>query len=330
MRQYNDTMIISVCISTYKRPEYLRLLLEEINDQEAPEGCRLVVIIIDNDPNRSSENIVNSYNYGYRHSLVYDVENRRGIPFSRNKAVGLADENSEFIIFIDDDSYPGAYWIKKLIEIQMRFDCDLVEGIVIPVYNDKTPSWVLCGDFFSMPHYKSLFDGEELPMAAVITNNLMIRYSMLRRLEGPFDETMALTGASDSELGLRLHLLGCKMIFTNKAKVYEHIPQERTTLRWILQRGFRTGNTFWKLSPVKDYKNFIKVLGLGIARLIFGIVLLVPSLFASLFLGIQYFYKILRAIARGCGIITGLFGFKYQEYRSSYTFNKAITAESQL
>lgn len=321
-------MTISVCISTFKRPDYLAILLKGINEQELPEGVSLKVIVVDNDADkRSSEVVGEEIRPEFVHQLVYDVEQRRGIPFNRNKAFSLADTASEFVIFIDDDEYPEKDWIKQLLRMQQQSQADLVEGIVFPEFTEQTPKWVVKSNFLLIPHYNQLSDGEKLPHDAVMTNNLLVRYSLMKQLNGPFDEAMGLIGCDDSALGFNLDKLGCKMIFTNKAIVHEHVPLQRTTFKWLMQRGYRTANTIWLLNPDKTAFNFLKLLVTGIIRVLAGVVLLLPALIVSLFAGIHIFYKVIRIIVRGTGMLTGMFGMRYEEYKIAYTFNKPAAVQ---
>lgn len=323
-------MIISVCISTFKRPQYLSILLKGINEQELPDNCKLKIIVVDNDPGGSSKSVVDEALSSFVHELVYDIESRRGIPFSRNKAFSLANPNSEFVIFVDDDEYPEKDWIKQLLAMQQQTNADLVEGIVFPELNPNTPSWVIKGNFFLLPHYNALSNGQELPFDAVMTNNLLVKYELLKKLDGPFNEEMGLIGCDDSALGINLHKIGCKMVFTNTAIVHEHIPEERTTFKWIMQRGYRTANTIWLLNPDKNFFGMIKLFVIGLLRVILGIILLIPVYIISLFAGMRYFYKVIRIIVRGVGIMAGIMGFHYEEYNASYTFNKTTAAEANV
>jgi hypothetical protein len=40
---------------------------------------------------------------------------------------------------------------------------------------------------------------------------------------------------------------GCKLVWCNTAKVFEHVPPERTTLLWLFKRFFRNGNITYQL-----------------------------------------------------------------------------------
>ena len=312
-------MFISICISTYKRPHYLKNLLEKINDLNIPVNVQVAVNIADNDLNKSGEKVVEEVRSYMKFSIAYEVETTKGISYSRNKTVSMVDSRTDFIAFIDDDEYPDKDWLYNLIQIQELTNADLVEGIAIMDFVEKPPKWVLDSEVLLIPHYKKLSDGQDLPFNAVITNNLLVRYSLISKLDGPFDVKLALTGGEDTDLGIRLHEIGCKMVFTNRAVVYEFVPPERTSFKWIMQRGYSSANALWRLHKDKNLVSFITFFVKGILRILLAFILIIPSLFISLFLGYHYFFKIIRIFVRGVAILADMLGFHYQEYKHSYT-----------
>jgi len=316
-----DQLKISVCICTCKRVHYLKVLLDHVNKLEVPANVSVKLIVVDNDPAKSGEPVINDVKEYIKFPLLYDFESQRGIPFTRNKAVSLVEADTDFVVFIDDDEYPDRLWLKELIKIQKQTNADLVQGPSIPQYVQTPPKWVEKGGFHTFDLY-NLNEGDKQPHNMVATNNLLVRYSKLKQLDGPFDEKLGLIGCDDTDLGLNLHELGCKMIYTNKALVYEFIPVERTTVKWLMQRNYRSANTFWLLCRKKNIFNFSKLMIGAIARMLIGIVLLIPTFILSPLVGLQYYYKMMRLIVRGYAVINGLFGFYYEEYKVAYTYNK--------
>jgi succinoglycan biosynthesis protein ExoM len=310
---------VTICIATCKRNQYLTLLLDKIKVLNNSGNVLIHVVVVDNDPGKGAELLVSGVQKNYPFQLVYGFEKQRGIPFTRNKAVGLAEKDTDFIAFIDDDEYPDQDWLHKLVEAQSETNADLVQGPSLPIFDNNTPKWIIKGGFFRFAHY-ALNTGDKLPDHVVATNNLLVRYKTLMRLDGPFDETMGLVGCDDTALGLNLAKIGCKMVFTNKALAYEHVPISRTKLKWILQRIYRDGSTVWLLNPQKNAYSFFKT-GVGaLIRIFTGIILAIPALVIALFLGFHFFVKTLKLMVRGAGIITGLFGKSYEEYKHAYTF----------
>jgi succinoglycan biosynthesis protein ExoM len=314
----NGRIKVTICIATCKRNQYLTVLLDKIKLLHNPGNVLINVVVADNDPQKGAEQLIIEIKKHYPFQLVYGFEKNRGISFARNKAVSLAEKDTDFIVFIDDDEYPDADWLNKLLEAQSETNADLVQGPFVSIFDEDTPQWIIKGSFFKFAHY-NLNTGDKLPDNAVATNNLLVRYNTLMLLEGPFDENMSLVGGEDTALGLNLGKLGCKMIFANKALVYEHVPESRTKLKWILQRIYRDGNTVWLLTLNKNIYTFLKILAGALVRIFFGVILLIPSLIISAFSSFHYFVKTVRLIVRGAGMIAGLLGKNYEEYKHAYT-----------
>ena len=54
-------MICSVCIATYKRPQLLRNLLDSLYAQNLPANVNLQLIVVDNDKDKSAQEIAGEY-----------------------------------------------------------------------------------------------------------------------------------------------------------------------------------------------------------------------------------------------------------------------------
>src|SRR5690554_6073940 len=108
-------MKVGICIGTYKRPNGLRRLLSKINELEFLnefKNLEVIIIVVDNDAQKSSLKVVNSLKDQLKWPLIYDIEPKRGIPCVRNKAVKIAIKNHvDYIVFIDDDEVPEKYWL---------------------------------------------------------------------------------------------------------------------------------------------------------------------------------------------------------------------------
>jgi succinoglycan biosynthesis protein ExoM len=304
-------MLVTVCVITYARPQKLQRLLERLNQltfskNEIPS---LEVIVVDNDDLGSAQLVCSSLNPDFQWVLKYSIEPLRGIPYARNHAVACASKNADFIAFIDDDEVPESSWLDELLIVQSEYDADVVTGPVLPYFEEPdVPNWVVEGKFFDLPRYPT---GHLLQVA--FTNNVLVRGEIFRRFLRPFDERFALTGGEDSHFFMRLYRQGCKIVWANEAKVCEWIPKNRTTMKWILLRGYRCWGTHsWcerELSPSLKVQAIRVVKGIGL--IVWGLLLLIPALLGKR----QLLIKTLLYIFRGAGTFSGLVGWQYQEYR---------------
>ena len=72
----------------------------------------------------------------------------------------------------------------------------------------------------------------------------MVKSSLLRTVDGPFEEPYGITGGEDTKLFGLLRKNGAKYINSYEAVTYEYVPRERTKIRWLILRAFKYGNHF--------------------------------------------------------------------------------------
>lgn len=304
---------VAVCAITYKRPIGLRRLLEGLNALtfRAAEPV-LRCIIVDNDPEGSARATVEAIRAEFRWGLEFAVEPRRGIPFARNAALRTAMPDAEWIAFIDDDEQPRPDWLDELLRVAAAYEADVVTGPVEPRFESAVPDWVVKGAFFARAVRPS---GCRLDRSA--TNNVVFRAEILKGMRPWFDERMALTGGSDIRFFRRMHRRGHRIVWADDAIVYEWVPSSRTTAKWIYQRAFRYGTTTSLTERVlrPAVQSVPLILALAAYKLLKGAVFLVP---ATCFRGRAGVVKYIRLMCYGAGMLNGLVGRTYEEYRTTH------------
>lgn len=303
-------MRVAVCIITCQRSEGLKRLLVGLDRLEFKlcEQPYLEIIVVDNDGNGFAQQLCQQICSQIQWTLRYCVEPRRGIPFARNKAISCAGENFDFIAFIDDDEVPQPSWLDQLLQVQSLYSADVVAGPVLPYFNESVPNWILKGKFFERCRYDT---GHLLEGSA--TNNVLISKEILQKLQPCFDERLALSGGSDWHFFRRVYLAGYKMVWANDALVSEWIPASRANLVWLLKRNYRLGITesFCEIDLNPSLLVRATCIFKGIRRIIKG-TLFIPI---SLIWGKHEVFQTLRYIYHSVGMLVGITGKKYQEYR---------------
>src|SRR2546426_506134 len=109
-----NTSHISVCICTYKRPQLLKRLLEELAKQDPAGKFTYSIMVADNDHTQSAKPLVSEFAAISPVPIKYCVEPEQNIARVRNKAIAGAD--GDFIAFIDDDEFPTRGWLHSLFE----------------------------------------------------------------------------------------------------------------------------------------------------------------------------------------------------------------------
>lgn len=300
---------VAVCIPACKRPQSLRLLLQSLSKLQFNKilSLNLIVVVVDNDFSGSSKTVTGHYASCLQ--LIYAIEPVQNISLARNKAVAIAREaGCEYIAFVDDDEFVDPFWLDELLSTQEKYAADLVIGPVIPVFPGGVPDWIIKGGFFNRKRYTT---GEKIRWGS--TGNVLIKCELLDRLDIQFDHKFGLTGGEDTHFFERLYRLGAKMIWSDEAVIRENIPLSRANIRWLLRRSHFGGNTLAltekDLAPSKNWAIFRFLKGIG--RILQGCMLLLPSLL----FGRTSAVKSLSCIARGAGMLTGIFGLKFEEYK---------------
>jgi GT2 family glycosyltransferase len=298
---------IAVCIPTYKRPEGLRRLLAALATQKPVPNCQITIVVVDNEGSPQAKAVCDQF---ASYPLRYCCELRRGLSHVRNKAVEVAAGFADALVFIDDDEVPTPTWLKHLAACQQAYGSDAVAGPVIPHFMSDVPQWIRAGRFFERPRYAT---GAVLPETR--TGNVLIRMEVFDRI-GLFDDRFALTGGEDTDFFVRLNESGGLISWADEAIVYEWVPATRTTLKYILQREYRRGNSF--ASGICSSHSTVKTLccvARGVFRGTKGLCLLV----AALTRGRPEAVDALERVCNGAGIITGASGMRYEQYRTVHT-----------
>lgn len=105
----------TLAIPTYNRAKYLPLILERLRSQVDVENLSWEIIIIDNNSNDNTAEVIRSYqaNWNINCSLNYFLEREQGITFARLRAVREA--KGQLIAFLDDDNLPAPNWVKEAV-----------------------------------------------------------------------------------------------------------------------------------------------------------------------------------------------------------------------
>ncbi len=305
-------MRIAVCALTFRRPVGLQRLLDALIHTETPAGSTVCVIIVDNDAKQSGRSIVDDMGRHAGLEIEYYCQPAQNISLARNTAVEAArDWNADVVCFIDDDEWPNREWLRSLVSVQQRTGADVVTGPVLPVFDVPPPTWVLDGGFFDRPMYD---DASELGYAT--TSNVLIRTACLVDEPGPFDPSFGLSGGEDTHLFARLRRRGCRIVWSQGAVVSESIPETRVDQRWILTREFRRGQTLSLTLRALDPSaaRYLRRIINGFFHIVVG----VTTTVIGLPFGRARRVTGLKRTVFGAGMISGLTGRRYEEYRVTH------------
>src|SRR4029077_5961344 len=207
------TPTVSICIPTYQRNERLRLLLDDLLQQSRlPDQ----VVVVDNHSGSGAKPIVEAYKARAPFPVVYDVQPQPNIALTRNRTVELA--TGEWMAFIDDDERAPKEWLQELLRAVEVLRADGVLAPVEPQVPATAPAWIRRGSFYDFAHQP---EGAEVPYECMRFGNVLLRGDLLRGEPGPFDPGHELMAGEDTDLLVRLARKGARIVWSEKAPVYE-------------------------------------------------------------------------------------------------------------
>jgi succinoglycan biosynthesis protein ExoM len=241
---------ICVCICTYKRPDMLLRLLNDLKKQETQDQFTYSIVVADNDAARSAESAVAEFATSSAIPIRYCVEPRQNISLARNKVTENAD--GEFVALIDDDEFPRGDWLLNLLLACRRFDVDGVLGPVLPYFDQQPPAWVVRGKFYE---HATEPTGTTVEWQMARTGNVLLRRAIFDGAEPPFRPEFR--GGEDQDFFRRMIEEGHKFVWCNEAVAYEVVPPARWRRKYLLQKALLRG-TIARLQPTCGPLNMAK------------------------------------------------------------------------
>ncbi len=226
---------ISVCICTYRRPELLQGLLENLKNQVTDDLFAYSIVVVDNDRQRSAEPVVSHFAASALIPILYCMEPEQNIPKARNRAV--ANASGDYVAFIDDDEFPTETWLLTLYEACQRYEADGVLGPVNPHFDEEPPKWIRLGKYWQRTAYPTgtIIDGRNGR-----TGNVLLKREVFPAGEEPFRPEFR-TG-EDKDFFTRMIEAGRTFVWCQEAVVYETVPPARWKRSFILKRSLLQGS----------------------------------------------------------------------------------------
>ena len=165
-----------------------------------------------------------------KYTLVVCSENN--IATGRNTVLDSAEH--AFVAFLDDDEFPTIHWLTNLVDAMRKYRCAVVAGPAFPIYLFSTPEWVRQVDLHGA---RGKTTGQRLRRSA--TANVLIDTEQSGQER--FDPEYGHTGGEDSDFFLRLTAKGLTLIWCNDAAVYEYIPKQKCTSKYMIKRSILHG-----------------------------------------------------------------------------------------
>lgn len=297
---------VAICVPTYKRPLFLCDTLLSIENR-LPGDFESFVLVADNDPAFSARSTVVPF-MEREQGILLIHQPTRGLATVRNTLVAEATKmGATLIAFVDDDQLAAPDWLNRLVCTARETKADAVVGRWIPRYEDGVPEWVKRSGYWDQPARETGTIARKFG-----TGNVLLRLDAVNSVPGLFDERLNLVGGEDGHFFVRFHQLGFRSVWCNDSVVEERIPPSRTTAKWIISREYRygtnTGFIVRTVSPSPRLFAYRMLTAAGYAA-VFALASIV-----SLPFGKARWVPNAARVARGVGLLAGLFGGMHREY----------------
>ena len=226
---------ISVCICTYKRPEFLRRLLAELDSQDTDGLFTYSIVVADNDVQESAKPVITAFEAASAIPVTYCVEPRQSIALTRNRAV--ENTRGDFVAFIDDDEFPIKRWLVTLFNACNQYSVDGVLGPVNRYFDETPPKWILKGKFYARATYPT---GFVIDWRKGRTGNVLLKRNIFPTDELPFNPEFR--NGEDQDFFRRMIERGHKFIWCDEAVAYEVVPPIRWKRSFMLRRALLNGS----------------------------------------------------------------------------------------
>lgn len=306
MKKSSIKKIIIACC-TYKRPQKLERLLKSLTELTYPRNIIVEILIVDNDKEKSAENIFKKYTDKLQ--IRYVVEENKGLSNVRNKALTTAIKfGASHLAFIDDDEIADTNWLVNHIEFYNKFeDVYISSGPTYKKFEGEYPDYIVNNRIFHIYTKKVLGAAKK----TCASGNVFFPLNIIQENNIYFSEDFNELGGEDTDFFLRLNKAGFKIGWNLNAVNHEIVDHERANLKWILKRAYHNGYSV-ALAKFLQNKNPLKRL-LYVLEKIITLLFNIIGLPFSICRGLTCFVNYLTIIYKNFGKLTGAINKFYGE-----------------
>lgn len=227
---------VSLIIPTQRRPGGLATAMRSTFRQAGVDPTTVELVVVDNDQVPSAQATVEALAPEAPFPVIYVHEPEPGVANARNAA--MAQARGELIASLDDDEEAPEGWLAALLEVQARFEADVVFG---PVRGRTPPAVERHRDYLAW-----FFSRPGPAEAGVIDyyfgcgDSLVVRASMPNPAM-PFDTARNHIGGEDDLLFGRMQAAGARFAWAPEAWVWEDPQPARLSLAYAIPRAFAYG-----------------------------------------------------------------------------------------
>lgn len=297
---------IVICIPTFKRPNMLRSCLTQTGKVLCPAGYEINVAVADNDASGSGREVCNHISQSYPYPLHYVIEPERGLSSIRNRLLNEALLlGADWIAFIDDDELPHENWLLSFAGGISTYSPDVLSGPLIQFNEGEVPP---------VPDGLRIKHATGTTPRHIATNNVMIKARLVAEQGLMFDPYFNFIGGEDFDFFSRSKSLGNRHVWIAEALVYETVPRERMTNRYLFYRHFTGGiNAVLRYRKTHNiWSAWVRYAPKLLGKLAGSLFYLIRGILSP---GKDYIKKSIKAFANTCGYLSGLMNMVVERYR---------------
>lgn len=242
LNKINNIMDFTIVIPTYNGASRLPRVLEKLKLQCDLELITGEIIVIDNNSNDNTAQVVKSYqeNWPLSFPLRYCFEPQQGLSFARQR--GVEETEGELIAFLDDDNLPNPDWIITAYNFSQQYpQAGAFGGKILGKFEvdppdnfEKIAQFLAIRDNGTKP---CLFEPEKLrlpPGAGLVVRRKAWIESVPKKciLTGP-KGNIRVSGA-DYEILLHIHKQGWQIWYNPEMCIHHYIPRQRLERNYLL------------------------------------------------------------------------------------------------
>lgn len=299
-----EFILISCC--TCKRPNMLRESLESVKGLILPENVNIELLVIDNDKNASSKEIIENIKENFFIKINYFVEEKRGISNARNRLLKEAlNLGASHIALFDDDEILDQNWlISHYSYYNSNSNAIIVSGPTYNTFKKSYSGYIKKNNIFKSSTTKKT----GLVRNVCASGNVFFPTTVMSEAGIFFNPDYVFMGGEDGDFFSRASSAGFTIVWNNEAINRELVNDERANIKWILNRSYYNGysGAYFKL---KQKNSLIRKLMMVLKT---SFVLLLNSVLLpfSLLLGLTMFFNVLGIVCKTKGkldaVIAGL------------------------
>lgn len=253
---------LTIVICTHNRAALLEDTLNSLLRCNPPDLHQVDILVVANNCNDDTPNVVSRLKDGETIvPLNFLEEPEPGKSYALNTAI--KNTTSRALYFIDDDHIVEPEFLATACEtLDLQPDFEMICGYIMPAWDGTEPSWVHEKGKYRVP-VRPIVEFDKGPIGHEITadghqpggGNLIVRRSLLNRMDHYFDPAMgpngrSLEGGEDLDFVRRARKVGGLIWYEPSIRQHHVLEYERMTLSYMMRKAFlRSQDSFMVESP---------------------------------------------------------------------------------